>query len=269
MFTVHSEWFDDSTKSFTAYKARFDNPAVDGEKQLYYSFNAGLAHWIMVAGYCPEMTTVYTQPCLAPDSPQMAWLKKDLESVDSSVTPWVFVVFHQPYVNSNTAHSMSSEGAPMEAAIETVLYESGVVDVVFSGHVHAYERSCRVYQYNCVDDAPYYITIGDGGNAEGLATGWIQPQPTWSVYRQASYGHGELVVYNETHTLWQWHQNLDLSPTVADEFWVVKGTTSLVAMHAQGTTGSPVFADSARGRKGADFDAGIRKNAFVGRPAPN
>ena len=126
--------------------------------------------------------------------------------------------------------------------------------------------SCRVYQYKCVSGAPYYITIGDGGNAEGLATRWVNPQPAWSVFRQArcsshlklfrpligltilfkssyiifypsiyfcilllfsrkslsstvfyfipliptyfvsrcSYGHGELLVSNSTHALWQW-----------------------------------------------------------------
>nr|GFD04838.1 purple acid phosphatase 10 [Tanacetum cinerariifolium] len=55
------------------------------------------------------------------------------------------------------------------------------VDVVFAGHVHAYERSERVSNiaYNIVNglstpvkdqSAPVYITIGDGGNLEGLAT---------------------------------------------------------------------------------------------------
>lgn len=33
------EWFDDNYNAFTAYKARFDNPEVNGEEQLYYSFN--------------------------------------------------------------------------------------------------------------------------------------------------------------------------------------------------------------------------------------
>ena len=47
----------------------------------------------------------------------------------------------------------------MQAAIEDTLY-AAKVDMVFSGHVHAYERSCRVYRYNCVADAPYYVTIG-------------------------------------------------------------------------------------------------------------
>ncbi len=64
----------------------------------------------MVAGYCPEMKTVNKQPCLAPGSEQLTWLQKDLASVDSQVTPWVFVVFHQPYVNSNLAHSIETEG---------------------------------------------------------------------------------------------------------------------------------------------------------------
>lgn len=156
----------------------------------------------------------------------------------------------------------------MQAAIEDVLYDSGIVDVVFSGHVHAYERSCRVYQYECVENAPYYITIGDGGNAEGLATGWVEPQPVWSAYRQASYGHGELVIFNETHTQWQWHQNLDLSPTVADEFWVVKGVSSgLKGTVFAGTTATPVFANTDRGRRGAEFDKKVREQNFVGRPA--
>ena len=44
------EWFDDSNYEFTAYKARFDNPPVNGKKELYYSFDAGLVHWVMVAG---------------------------------------------------------------------------------------------------------------------------------------------------------------------------------------------------------------------------
>ena len=47
----------------------------------------------------------------------------------------------------------------MQAAIEDTLYLYKV-DMVFSGQVHAYERSCRMYKCSCVDDAPYYITIG-------------------------------------------------------------------------------------------------------------
>lgn len=267
------EWFDDDDKLFTAYRARFDNPpAVEGgEKELYYSFEAGLVHWAMVAGYCHDMKSTSTQPCLAEGSPQMDWLQADLAGVNRSVTPWVVVAFHQPYVNSNTAHSISTEGYPMQEAIEDVLYENGV-DLVFSGHVHAYERSCEVYQYKCVAGAPVYVTIGDGGNHEGLARGWVEPQPDWSVYRQASYGFGRLRVFNATTALWQWHQNQDLAPTIADEHYFVKeegeggkrvfrGEASPLSSH---TTGTPQFAANDRGRKAA-ADNYLRQAMSTGR----
>lgn len=128
------EWFD-TEHNFKAYKARFQNPPVNGTKELYYSFNAGLVHFVMVAGYCPQMRTTHEQPCLKEGSDQRAWLENDLASVDRDVTPWVVVSFHQPYVNSNTAHSISSEGVPMQEAIEDLLFENKV-DLVFSGHVH-------------------------------------------------------------------------------------------------------------------------------------
>lgn len=264
MFSIvgNHEWFDIIPYTFKSYLARFSNPPVNGQRELYYSFNAGLAHWVMVAGYCAEMKATSTQPCLAEGSKQLAWLQADLAAVDRSVTPWVFVAFHEPYINSNTAHSISSEGLPMQAAIEDTLFEAKV-DVVFSGHVHAYERSCQVYNYKCTDGAPYYITIGDGGNAEGLASTWVEPQPEWSVFRQASYGHGELNVVNSTHSLWQWHQNADLSPVVADEFWYIKGDVSANKKSFPRISQKPVFADSERGRKGALFNKEALKNQGI------
>lgn len=104
------EWFDDTSRSFTAYLNRYDNPTINGKRELYYSENVGLVHWVMVAGYCSEMVLTTTQPCLAADSPQLAWLQNDLANVNRDITPWVVVVFHQPFVNSNTAHSMKTEG---------------------------------------------------------------------------------------------------------------------------------------------------------------
>ena len=101
------EWFDDRDYKFTAYKARYHS---SGTSDLYYSYDVGLAHIVMVAGYCTEMKTVLTQPCLASGTPEFEWLKADLANVDKSVTPWTFVIFHQPYVNSNTHHSMATEG---------------------------------------------------------------------------------------------------------------------------------------------------------------
>ncbi|KAG0466927.1 hypothetical protein HPP92_018507 [Vanilla planifolia] len=47
--------------------------------------------------------------------------------------------------------------------------------------------------------APVYITIGDGGNLEGLATNMTEPQPKYSAFREASFGHAIFDIKNRTH----------------------------------------------------------------------
>lgn len=42
------EWFDDSRYQFIAYKTRFSNPAVNGQRELYYSFDAGLVRSTLI-----------------------------------------------------------------------------------------------------------------------------------------------------------------------------------------------------------------------------
>lgn len=58
--------------------------------------------------------------------------------MDRQRTPWLLVLFHIPWYNSNFAHQ--GEGDEMMATIEPLLYNSGV-DLMISGHVHAYERT--------------------------------------------------------------------------------------------------------------------------------
>ena len=67
-----------------------------------------------------------------------------------------------------------------------------------------------------------YITIGDGGNREGLATKWLAQTPV-SAYRMATYGHGELEVVNATAAHWTWHTNPDAEQQTEDELWFIKG----------------------------------------------
>lgn len=60
--------------------------------------------------------------------------------MDREKTPWLIVLFHVPWYNSNTAHQ--GEGEDMKASMEHLLYSAGV-DVALAGHVHAYERTVR------------------------------------------------------------------------------------------------------------------------------
>ncbi|KAM1149951.1 hypothetical protein FF1_030546 [Malus domestica] len=179
---------------------------------LYYSFEVAGVHAIMLGSYTDNDEY----------SDQYRWLKADLSKVDRQKTPWLLVLFHVPWYNSNKAHQ--GEGDSMMAAMEPLLYAASA-DIVFAGHVHAYERTKRVNNGKSDTCGAVHITIGDGGNKEGLAHKYKNSPPEWSVFREASFGHGELNIVNSTHAFWTWHRNDDDEPVRSDQVWI----TSLVS----------------------------------------
>ena len=46
-----------------------------------------------------------------------------------------------------------------------------------------------------------------------------------SIFREASFGHGELKIVNSTHAFWRWHRNDDDEPVRSDQVRI----TSLVS----------------------------------------
>ena len=92
----------------------------------FYSFETGSAHVIYLNPYSITNST----------SVQYQWLVKDLQSIDRQKTPWVIVVMHCPWYNSNTAHRDEQQAVLMKASMEPLLYQYHV-NVVFTGHVHA------------------------------------------------------------------------------------------------------------------------------------
>ncbi|KAM7264659.1 hypothetical protein ACFE04_002342 [Oxalis oulophora] len=196
---------------FTAYNSRWRMPFEESgsTSNLYYSFNVAGVHVIMLASYAD----------FDPDSDQYKWLQSDLGKVDRSRTPWVVVLIHAPWYNSNKAHQGESESTGMKSSMEDLLYRARV-DIIFAGHVHAYERFTRVYNNKADNCAPMYINIGDGGNREGLASKYQNPKPDISIVREASFGHGQLEMMNATHALWTWHRNDDDVAVAADSIWL-------------------------------------------------
>lgn len=119
------------SKLFTAYNARWRMPFEESgsDSNLYYSFNAAGVHVIMLGSY----TNFH------PESAQYQWLEGDLGKIDRSRTPWTVAIIHAPWYNSNTVHQGEKESDEMKASMEDLLYQVRV-DIVFVGHVHAYER---------------------------------------------------------------------------------------------------------------------------------
>ncbi|XP_073151308.1 purple acid phosphatase 2-like [Henckelia pumila] len=207
------------TKPFKPYTRRYHVPykASESTAPFWYSIKRASAYIIVLSSY--SAYGKYT--------PQYKWLESELPKVNRSETPWLIVMMHSPWYNSYNYHFL--EGETMRVMYEAwfVKYK---VDVVFAGHVHAYERSERVSNiaYNVVnglctpvDDlsAPVYITIGDGGNLEGLATNMTEPQPKYSAFREASFGHATFDIKNRTHAYYSWHRNQDGYAVQADSMW--------------------------------------------------
>ncbi|GAV60536.1 Metallophos domain-containing protein/Metallophos_C domain-containing protein [Cephalotus follicularis] len=194
---------------FKSYLHRFATPYVASKSSnpLWYAVRRASAHIIVLSSYSSYVK--YT--------PQWQWLREELKRVDREKTPWLIVLMHVPIYSSNQVHYM--EGESMRAVFESWFVRSRV-DFIFAGHVHAYERSYRIsnMDYNVTSgvrypvpdqSAPVYLTVGDGGNLEGLAGRFWDPQPDYSAFREASYGHSTLKIMNKTHAVYHWNRNDD------------------------------------------------------------
>ncbi|KAK2418408.1 purple acid phosphatase [Trifolium repens] len=189
-------------KGFEAYNTRWPMPFQESgsNSNLYYSFDVIGAHIIMLGSYADFNV----------ESQQYEWLKLDLAKIDRVKTPWVITLVHAPWYTTNEAHQ--GEGESMREAMENLLYEAHV-DLVFAGHT-------RIYDNKADSCGPMYVTIGDGGNREGLALRFKNPPSPLSLFREPSFGHGRLRILNETHAHWSWHRNNDKDAVVADEIWI-------------------------------------------------
>ncbi|CAL5389278.1 unnamed protein product [Camellia sinensis] len=204
---------------FKAYNSRWLMPYQESgsNSNLYYSFDAAGTHIAMLGSYTDFEAS----------SDQYKWLEADLAKVDRTVTPWLLVLIHAPWYNSNEAHE--GEGETMRKAMEELLYRARV-DVVFAGHVHAYERFTRVYNKKADPCGPVHVTIGDGGNREGLAFNFKKPSPSISLYREPSFGHGRFRILNTTHAHWSWHRNNESDSLVTDDVFFQTLSSSKACM---------------------------------------
>ncbi|CAM8920021.1 unnamed protein product [Rhodiola kirilowii] len=144
---------------------------------MYYSFDVAGPHIIMLGSYA-EYDANYDQ---------YRWLEADLNKFDRSATPWLIGVLHiVPWYNRNKAHK--GKGEETRRAMEEVLYKARV-DIVFTRHVHAYERFTTVYDNKADPCGPIHVTIGDGGNKERLAEVFQEVEgSSLSVFKEASFG---------------------------------------------------------------------------------
>jgi len=90
-------------------------------------------------------------------SAQYEWLQRTLRNTDAL---WKFVYLHEPPYSS-------AESNLAVRFILTPLFENMGVDVVFSGHMHLYERTVAIR--NFVSSGPGIVYMTEGGGGASLA----------------------------------------------------------------------------------------------------
>ncbi|MFZ4574659.1 MAG: LamG-like jellyroll fold domain-containing protein [Phycisphaerales bacterium] len=159
-----------------------------------------------------------TNKAVDPDSEQYKWLETELAK---SKAVWKFAYHHHPVYCSDendygdTYKEKSVYSDPRHRVLAG-LYEKHNVDIVFSGHVHSYERSWPIRQ-DKVDQAKgvrYIVAGGGGGGLEssGPSRAWF----TQRVYR----GHhlGYVMIHDKTLQL----QVFDLEGRLFDQMEIKK-----------------------------------------------
>jgi 3',5'-cyclic AMP phosphodiesterase CpdA len=94
-------------------------------KMTNYSFNYGNAHWLIIDS---NPYVDFTDKALTD------WVAQDLASAKDAT--WRFVIFHHPGFSSSIEHAEQQH-----MRLLSPIFEANKVDVVFSGHVHNYQRS--------------------------------------------------------------------------------------------------------------------------------
>lgn len=157
-----------------------------------------------------------------PASDQYRWLD---ESMAASKATWKFAYHHHPVYSSDeddygdTYKGASTYGDPRHRHL-AALYERHGVDIVFSGHVHSYERTwpIRDGKVDMERGVRYVVAGGGGGGLESASP--TRPWFTQRVYRGHHVGH--VMISGRSLTF----QVFDLEGRLFDVMELVKPATA-------------------------------------------
>jgi len=161
---------------------------------------------------------------LSPGSIQYQWTEDDFKAVDRTVTPWLIVEMHRPLYESQIKLEDVPVGISRRFELDDLLKDHKV-DLVLSGHYHAYLRTCDgLYNSRCNSGGPMHITIGSAG-AELLMVDSYDNQWTDKLIR-GEFGYGRVSVANASALLFEFVKAGPVNDTTAgdvhDQVWITR-----------------------------------------------
>ncbi|RQM11406.1 hypothetical protein DD237_008569 [Peronospora effusa] len=234
----------DQLGNYSAFNARFRMPSLEsgGVLNMWYSFEYASVHFTAISTETdyPNAPTnaYYTKRIYGNFGKQLDWLEADLKAAHANraIVPWVVVCMHRPIYSLRTCNVVGQpeeDGSiEVQKAFEELLikYE---VDLVYQGHVHAYERHFPTANSKAImtgvskdrktytdPEAPVYVITGSAGNSERLFQFRDPPSPEWLAHMDCThYGITKLSVTPTNLTVTMVEAATD---TVYDEFSIIK-----------------------------------------------
>jgi len=123
----------------------------------YYSYIYGPSHNIVLNSYAD----------FEPNSRQYNWMVNELKKVNRSITPWLVVLMHCPIYNTFTFHQNDPQAINAQRYLEP-LFVQYRVNIVLSGHLHAYMRSKPVVNMTLDHTGPVHIIVGMSGRQANI-----------------------------------------------------------------------------------------------------
>ncbi|KAI9079478.1 hypothetical protein K1719_038560 [Acacia pycnantha] len=167
---------------------------------------------------------------------QYKFIEHCLATVDRRKQPWLIFSAHRVlgYSSNSWYGSEGSFEEPMGRESLQSLWQKYKVDIAFYGHVHNYERSCPIYQNQCVKsgtshysgivNGTIHIVVGGGGSH---LSNYSDITPTWSLFRDHDFGYGKLTAFNHSYLLWEYMKSSD--GKVYDSFTISRDYRDVLA----------------------------------------
>ena len=164
-------WVNGKLGKVTPFETYFRMPdTAPGASPYFYSLHYSNAHFIFIDPLRLEEiedSKVREGVFIPEDDPNLIWLQEELARHDPN--DWLFLFMHEPPYSQGWAGSYYDGEAHLRQSVVPILEKHGV-DVVFSGHMHGYERGLPHPPYDPVtgmgNTISYVISGGGGGSLD-------------------------------------------------------------------------------------------------------
>lgn len=199
---------------------------AENRAKFWYSTDYGMFHFCIAD----------TEHDWREGSEQYRFIEQCLASVDRRKQPWLIFAAHR-VLGYSSDYWYGQEGSfqePMGRESLQRLWQKYKVDIAFFGHVHNYERTCPIYQNQCVNteknhytgtvNGTIHVVVGGGGSH---LSDFSEVTPNWSLYRDYDWGFVKLTAFNHSSLLFEYKKSCD--GKVYDSFTISRDYRDVLA----------------------------------------